>query len=212
MVHALLACAILVTMLQLLCIELKRQLEMDWLFLSVPAQQVNGFLADRKFNPWKWNTWNLIVKTFIIEGRKSKLSCRHQRRNTIPLVNDFAEGLKIFALEVLCFQQFQSQMLISLQILLSSRLMKMLKLFVAITVGLVNELMLRKGIIAASKVHSVFANMNNILETTGGCVSIWSLCQNISGLFFTNPDLPAPKYGWTMEMEAADNFSSQWKR
>ena len=90
--------------------------------------------------------------------------------------------------------------------------MKMLKLFVAITVGLVNELMLRKGIIAASKAHSVFANMNKILETTGGCVSIWSLCQNISGLFFTNPDLPAPKYGWTMEMEAADNFSSQWKR
>ena len=71
----------------------------------------------------------------------------------------------------------------------------MLKFFAALTVGLVNELMLRKGIIAASKAHSVFANMNKILETTGGCVSIWSLCQNISGLFFTNPDLPAPKYG-----------------
>lgn len=174
MVHALLAWSILVTMLQLLRIELKRQLEMDWLILPVPAQQVNSFLPDRTFNPLKLNTWNMIEKTFISEGRKSKLSCGHQRRNIIPIANDFAEGLKIFALKVFCFQQFESQMLISLQILLNSRLIKMLKFFAALTVGLVNELMLRKGIIAASKAHSVFTNMNKILETTSCCVNMLS--------------------------------------
>lgn len=151
----------------------------------------------------------MIEKTFISEGRKSKLSCGHQRRNIIPIVNDFAEGLKIFALKVFCFQQFESQMLISLQILLNSRLIKMLKFFAALTVGLVNELMLRKGIIAASKAHSVFTNMNKILETTSCCVNMLSLCQNISELCFTNPNLPTPEYGRTMEVEAAHNFLSQ---
>ena len=62
----------------------------------------------------------------------------------------------------------------------------------------------RKGVIAASEAHSVLTKMNKILKPAGGCVDIWSLCQNISGLFFTNPDLPALNYGRTMEMESAN--------
>ena len=62
----------------------------------------------------------------------------------------------------------------------------------------------KKGVIDPSEAHSVLTKMNKILKPTGGCVDIWSLCQNISGLFFTNPDLPALNYGRTMEMEAAN--------
>ena len=41
--------------------------------------------------------------------------------------------------------------------------------------------------------------MNKILKLTGGCVDMWLLSQNISALSFTNSDLPALKYGATME-------------
>ena len=60
----------------------------------------------------------------------------------------------------------------------------------------------RKGVITASKGHSVLTKMNKILKPTGGCVDMWSLCQKISGLSFTNPDLPALKYGQTMKMNS----------
>ena len=38
------------------------------------------------------------------------------------------------------------------------------------------------------------------------------LCQNISGLSLTNPDLPALKYVRTMDMEAANKFSELMKK
>ena len=60
----------------------------------------------------------------------------------------------------------------------------------------------RKGVIRASKGHSVLTKMNKILKPTGGCVDMWSLSQKISGLSFTNPDLPALKYGQTMKMNS----------
>ena len=41
---------------------------------------------------------------------------------------------------------------------------------------------------------------------------MWSLFQNISGLSFTNPDLPALKYGRTMEMEATNEFFELMKK
>ena len=41
---------------------------------------------------------------------------------------------------------------------------------------------------------------------------MWSLCQNISGLSFTNPDLPALKYGQIMEMEATNQFVELMKK
>ena len=49
-VHPWLAWASLVTMLQLLCIELKQQSEMDRLILPGPAQQINSFQTTRTFN------------------------------------------------------------------------------------------------------------------------------------------------------------------
>ena len=54
--------------------------------------------------------------------------------------------------------------------------------------------------------------MDKIFQSTGGCVDMWSLCQNMLGLSFTNPDLPALKYGRTMEMEAANKFFELMKK
>ena len=44
-----------------------------------------------------------------------------------------------------------------------------------------------KGVITVSKAHSVLTKMDKILNYTGGCVNMRSLCQNISELSFTNP-------------------------
>ena len=64
----------------------------------------------------------------------------------------------------------------------------------------------KKGVITASKAHSVLTKMNKLWKPTGGSVDMWSLCQNISGISFTNLDLPVLKYGRTMEMEAANQI------
>ena len=54
--------------------------------------------------------------------------------------------------------------------------------------------------------------MSKILKPTGGCVDMWSLYQNISGLSFINPDLLALKYGRTIKMEAANEFFELMKK
>ena len=69
-----------------------------------------------------------------------------------------------------------------------------------------------KELFTASKTHSVLTKINKILRPRGGCVDMWLLCQNISRLSFTNPDLPALKYGRTMEMEAANEFFELMKK
>ena len=58
----------------------------------------------------------------------------------------------------------------------------------------------------ASKAHSVLTKMKKILKSTGGSFNMWSWYQNISGLSFTNPELPALKYGQIMEMKAINEF------
>ena len=70
----------------------------------------------------------------------------------------------------------------------------------------------RKGVIAALKVHSFLTKMNKILKPTGGCADMWSLCQNISELSFTNPDLHALKFGQAMDMKAANKFFELMKQ
>ena len=70
----------------------------------------------------------------------------------------------------------------------------------------------RKGGITVSKAHSVLTKMNKNLKHSGGCVDIWSLCKNISGLSSSNPDLSALKYGRTKEMEAANEFFALMKK
>ena len=54
--------------------------------------------------------------------------------------------------------------------------------------------------------------MSKILKTTGGCVDMWPVYQNISELSFINPDLLALKYGRTIEMEAANEFFELMKK
>ena len=147
--------------------------------------------------------------------------------------------LSLFVLKVYCFQQFQSQMLILLQILLSSRLMKFLKNFATFTSGLVNQLMLRMSlqIFLLTCQKKKYQNFNYWLEgktitnsgittrkellqpqklilfwPTGGWADMWSFCQNISELSFNNPDLPTLKYFQTMEMEATNQFFELMKK
>ena len=54
--------------------------------------------------------------------------------------------------------------------------------------------------------------MNEIWKPTGGFVDMWSVCQNILGFSFNNPDLPALKCGQSMEIEAANEFSELMKK
>ena len=53
----------------------------------------------------------------------------------------------------------------------------------------------RIGVTTDSNARSIVAKMNKILKPTGGCINMWPLCQNISGIPFTNPNLPTLKYG-----------------
>jgi hypothetical protein len=62
----------------------------------------------------------------------------------------------------------------------------------------------RKGVITASKAHEVLTKMEKVKKS--GAVNMWTLNQNISGFTFVNPDLPALKYGRTMEENAVNCF------
>ena len=64
----------------------------------------------------------------------------------------------------------------------------------------------RKGVITASRAHDVLAKMRKIKKDPSKCIDTWSLNQTISGMILTNPDLPALKYGHTMETEASNTF------
>lgn len=68
----------------------------------------------------------------------------------------------------------------------------------------------RKGVINASKAHEVLTKMDKIGSMKA--VNMWSLNQNISGFRFTNPDLPALKYGRTMEINAVNCFVELMKK
>ena len=69
----------------------------------------------------------------------------------------------------------------------------------------------RKSVITASKAHEVATNMDKVKKTVGGYHNFWSLNQKISGLTFTNPNIPALKYGRTMEVEAVNAFYEKMK-
>jgi len=64
----------------------------------------------------------------------------------------------------------------------------------------------RKGVITASKGHEVKAKMVKVFKGTGGSVNMWALFQKLSGYTFTNPNIPALKYGREMEVHAANKL------
>ena len=68
----------------------------------------------------------------------------------------------------------------------------------------------RKGVISGSKGHNVKTKMEK-LKKGGGCgnVNLWQVFQKISGLVFVNPNIPALKYGRSMETNAANEFYEQ---
>ena len=57
----------------------------------------------------------------------------------------------------------------------------------------------RKGVITGSKGHEVKTKMKKLKKGGGSYVNLWQLFQKISGLVFTNPNIPALKYGRSME-------------
>lgn len=64
----------------------------------------------------------------------------------------------------------------------------------------------RKGVITATKSHEVSTKINSIMRGGCGYVNMWSLNQKISGFTFVNPNIPALKYGRTMEVDAVNTF------
>lgn len=67
----------------------------------------------------------------------------------------------------------------------------------------------RKGVITASKVHEVKTKMGKVIKGCSGQNQdsmMWSLIKNVSGMTFTNPNIPALKYGRDMEPIAANKL------
>ena len=63
----------------------------------------------------------------------------------------------------------------------------------------------RKGVITASKAHKVKTKME-MFSKGGSCGNFWQLFQKISGLMFVSPNIPALKYGRSMEVNAVNVF------
>ena len=69
----------------------------------------------------------------------------------------------------------------------------------------------RKGVITAPKCHDVHTKMVKVNKGHSN-VDMWPLHQKISGLVFTNPDIPALKYSRVMEDDAANCFTEIMKK
>ena len=70
----------------------------------------------------------------------------------------------------------------------------------------------RKGVITASKAHEIKTKMEKVVRGVGGYINMWSLNQKVSGLIFVSPDIPALKYGRTMEEEAVNAFYNEMSK
>ena len=69
----------------------------------------------------------------------------------------------------------------------------------------------RKGVITASKGHDVITKMKKVKKGGFEVINTFSLNQRISGNYFTSPDIPALKYGRTMEVDAVNGFFEKIK-
>ena len=63
----------------------------------------------------------------------------------------------------------------------------------------------RKGVISGSKGHDVKSKMEKLNKGVMH-VNLWQTFQKISGLVFVNPNIPALKYGQSMEVNAINEF------
>ena len=63
----------------------------------------------------------------------------------------------------------------------------------------------RKGVITASKAHEVKTKMEKFSKG-GSCGNFWQLFQKNSGLMFVSPNIPALKYGRSMEVNPVNVF------
>ena len=61
----------------------------------------------------------------------------------------------------------------------------------------------RKGVITASKTHEVKTKMETSSKG-GSCGNFWQLFQKLSGIMFASTDIPALKYGRSMEVIAVN--------
>ena len=64
----------------------------------------------------------------------------------------------------------------------------------------------RKRVITASKCHDVLTKMRKIEKHLNSYFDMSSLNFRVSGLTYTNPDIPALKYDRTMEVNAVNDF------
>lgn len=74
-----------------------------------------------------------------------------------------------------------------------------------------NWFLFRKAVITASKAHDVLSKMKRVAKGGGGYIDMWALNQKVSGLTFVDPNIPALKYGRTMESDAVNTFYSIFK-
>ena len=64
----------------------------------------------------------------------------------------------------------------------------------------------RKGVITGSKGHDVKTKMSKVSKGSGGYVNMWNIFQKLSGYTYTNPNIPALKYGREMEAHAVNKL------
>ena len=64
----------------------------------------------------------------------------------------------------------------------------------------------RKYVITVSKGHEVLTKMRKIQHTDNKSINMYDLFQKISGLAYVNPNIPALKYGRSIEIHAVNKF------
>ena len=64
----------------------------------------------------------------------------------------------------------------------------------------------RKGVITASISHDILSKMKKVKRGGGGVINMFQTNKKVSGLTYTNPEIPALKYGREMEDIAANAF------
>ena len=75
-----------------------------------------------------------------------------------------------------------------------------------------NWFLCRKYVITASRSHDVLTKMRKVQRNSADVVNMWPLFQRISGLTHTNPNVPALKYGRTMEINAVNDFQELYRK
>ena len=134
-------------------------------------------------------------RPFVSTLKKTYNPLSEQGDMKMLMMNDFAEGMKDVCTESILFSAGRKPDVDFVTDHAKKQIDEVLKIFCCIY-DWISELLTRrqnknklwynykKGVISASKAHSILTKMNTILKLTGGCVDMWLICQNMPGLFF----------------------------